>query len=154
MLQLLEIELGQLGFMSTSIGAVYINVHILMHLIWFLILLASVFLIFVKCSGDDNKSTWEHISQYIAQLGEASSSNALYIHLFSLSLTETTFSWFPLLPPNSIRSWNELEQKFYDHFYSGDKEAKLTDLTSVRQGRDESISNYCKRFKENKKPVL
>ena len=26
---------------------------------------------FVKFSGDDNRSTWEHISQYITQLGEA-----------------------------------------------------------------------------------
>jgi hypothetical protein len=43
-----------------------------------------------------------------------------------------------------------LEQKFHDHFYSGDNEAKLTDLTSVKQGRDESVSDYFKRFKETK----
>ena len=41
---------------------------------------------FVKFSGDDNQSTWEHISQYIAQLWEAGSSNSLQIRLFSLSL--------------------------------------------------------------------
>jgi hypothetical protein len=27
---------------------------------------------FVKFNGDDSKPTWEHISQYLAQLGEAS----------------------------------------------------------------------------------
>ena len=27
---------------------------------------------FVKFSNDDNRSTWEHISQYVAQFGEAS----------------------------------------------------------------------------------
>ena len=43
-----------------------------------------------------------------------------------------------------------MEQKFYDHFYSGENEAKLIDLTSVRQGRDESVSDYFKRFKEIK----
>ena len=43
-----------------------------------------------------------------------------------------------------------MEQKFYDHFYSGENEAKLIDLTLVRQGRDESISDYFKRFKEIK----
>ena len=47
---------------------------------------------FVKFSGDDNRSTWEHINQYVAQLGEASSSYALRVRLFSLSLTGTTFS--------------------------------------------------------------
>jgi len=60
---------------------------------------------FIKFSGDDNRSTWEHISQYIAQLSEASSSNALRVRLFSLSLTGTVFSWFSSLPPNSVRSW-------------------------------------------------
>ena len=37
---------------------------------------------FVKFSGDDNQSTWEHISQYIAQLGEVGSSKSLRIRLF------------------------------------------------------------------------
>ena len=34
---------------------------------------------FIKFSGDDNRSTWEHISQYVAQLGEASCSNSLRV---------------------------------------------------------------------------
>jgi len=59
---------------------------------------------FIKFSGNDNRSTWEHISQKVAQLGEASSSNSLRVRLFSLSLTGTAFSWFSALPPNSVRS--------------------------------------------------
>jgi hypothetical protein len=43
-----------------------------------------------------------------------------------------------------------LERKFYDHFYSESIQLKLTDLTSVRKGRDETISAYIKRFKETK----
>ena len=72
------------------------------------------------------------------------------VRLFSLSLTGTTFSLFSSLAPNSVRSWNELEQKYHDHFYNGDNETKLTDLTSVMQGRDESIHTYFKRFKNIK----
>ena len=105
---------------------------------------------FIKFSGDDNRSTWKHISQYVAQLSEASSSNSLRVRLFSLSLTGTAFSWFASLPPNSVQPWNELEQKFHDHFYNGDNEAKIMDLTSVRQGRDESVSDYFKKFKDFK----
>ena len=59
--------------------------------------------------------------------------------MFSVSLTGTTFAWFSSLAPNLIRSWYELEQKFHDHFYSGDNKTKLTDLTSAKHGRDESI---------------
>jgi hypothetical protein len=43
-----------------------------------------------------------------------------------------------------------LERKFHDHFYSGSIQLKLTDLTSVRQGRDDIVSAYIKRFKETK----
>ena len=59
---------------------------------------------FVKFSGDDNRAPWEHIDQYILQLGKAGFHEALRIRLFSISLTGTTFSWFSLLAPNSIQS--------------------------------------------------
>jgi hypothetical protein len=66
--------------------------------------------------------------------------------LFSLSLTGTAFAWFSSLVPNSIDSWNQLEQKFHDHFFSGDYQFKLIDLTSVKQVKDET--NYLKCIKE------
>jgi hypothetical protein len=49
---------------------------------------------FVKFSGDDNRTTWEHISQHTAQLGKAGTYNSLKVRLFSLSLTGTAFAWF------------------------------------------------------------
>jgi hypothetical protein len=51
---------------------------------------------------------------------------------------------------HTIYKWEPLEQKFHEHFYSGTSEAKLADLTSIRQTRDESVSDYFKRFKEIK----
>jgi hypothetical protein len=105
---------------------------------------------FVKFSGDDNRTTWEHISQYTTQLGEAGTYNSLKVRLFSLSLTGTGLAWFSSLAPNSIDSWDQLEQKFHDHFFSGSYQLKLTDLTSVRQNKEESVSDYLKRFKEVK----
>jgi hypothetical protein len=74
--------------------------------------------------------------------------------LFSLSLTGTAFAWFSSLAPNSIDSWDQLEQKFHDHFFSGSYQIKLTDLTSVRQSKEESVYDYLKRFKEVKIVVL
>jgi hypothetical protein len=64
--------------------------------------------------------------------------------LFSLSLTRTAFSWLSSLPAHCIYVWEPLEQKFHEHFYSSTSEAKLADLTSVRQTRDESVSDYFK----------
>jgi hypothetical protein len=105
---------------------------------------------FSKFNGEDSKTTWEHVSQYLAQLGEAGSTDELKVRLFPLSLTGTAFSWFSALSPGSITTWLQLEQKFHDHFYSGDNELKLSHLTSVRQKHDESVSDYVKRFRDVK----
>jgi hypothetical protein len=80
--------------------------------------------------------------------GEAGVYNALKGCLFSLSLTGPAFAWFYSLAPSSIISWDILKRKFHDHFYSRNMQLKLTDLTSFRQGTDETISAYIKRFKE------
>jgi hypothetical protein len=69
----------------------------------------------------------------VLQLGEAGFNDVLRVRLFSLSLTRTAFSWFSSAP-NSILNWNQLERKFHEHFFSGETENKLSDLTSVRQG--------------------
>jgi hypothetical protein len=72
------------------------------------------------------------------------------MHLFSLSLTGTTFAWYATLPPNSILSWGNLEQKFHDQFFSGDYELDLVDLVALRQGKDESVNEYIQRFQDTR----
>jgi hypothetical protein len=61
--------------------------------------------------------------------------------VFYLLLTVTAFAWFSSLVPNSIYSWNQLEQKIHDQFFSGDYHLKLTDLALVNQGKDKTVSN-------------
>jgi hypothetical protein len=86
---------------------------------------------FTKFDGEGSRTTWEHVSQYLVQLREAGSVEALCVRLFSLSLTGTTFAWFSSLPVHFIYGWEPLERKFHGHFYSGTSEAKLADLTLV-----------------------
>ena len=102
---------------------------------------------FIKFTREDNRSTFEHISLYLAQLEEVGSINELKVCLFSLSLTGTVFSWFFSLEPNSIGLWEQLEQKFHEHLFYGHNELKLSHLTSVRQIRDESLNDYIRDTK-------
>jgi hypothetical protein len=96
--------------------------------------------------GDQGKNMREHIGQFLAQLGELADTEAFHMRLFSLSLTGTTFVWYATLPPNSILSWGELEQKFHDHLFSGDYELDLVDLVTLRQGKVKSVNEYIRRF--------
>jgi hypothetical protein len=60
---------------------------------------------FYKFSGEGSKNTREHVSQFLAHLGELAENEA-----YHLSLTDTAFTWYTTLPPNSINSREELEQ--------------------------------------------
>jgi hypothetical protein len=77
---------------------------------------------FIKFTREDNRTIWKHVSQFLAQLGEASSADYLKVMLFPLSLTDITFLWFSALPPGSILTWAHLEKTLHDHFYSGENE--------------------------------
>jgi hypothetical protein len=47
---------------------------------------------FSKFSGDDGKTTLEHVGQFILQCGEASANDTLKLRIFPLSLCGTTFT--------------------------------------------------------------
>jgi hypothetical protein len=87
----------------------------------------------------------EHVSIYLAQLGEASALDYMKIHNFPLSLIGTAFAWFTSLPPLCINSWAELEEKFHSHFYTGTQETRLSHLTYVKQMRDETVVEFFNR---------
>jgi hypothetical protein len=72
-----------------------------------------------KFAGDDAKTTYEHIGQFLAHVNDVGSTDVHKIRMFLLSLTGAAFNWFTSLPPNSIDSWVSLEQKFHDYFYNG-----------------------------------
>ena len=68
--------------------------------------------------------------------------------MFPLSLLGAAFTWFISLPPNSVRTWANLEQKLYDYFFNCETELKLSHLTSVKQKIHEGISEYIRRFRD------
>jgi hypothetical protein len=47
---------------------------------------------FSKFSGEDGKTTLQHVGQFILQCGEVSPNDALKLRMFSLSLSGTTFT--------------------------------------------------------------
>jgi hypothetical protein len=66
--------------------------------------------------------------------------------LFPLSLTESAFTWFSSLPPNSTRGWADLEKQFHRYFFTGNDEMKFIDSISVEQHDGELALEYIQRF--------
>ena len=105
---------------------------------------------FVKFTGDDSRTTLEHIGQFIIQCGEASTNDIYKLRLFPLSLSGAAFTWFISLPPNSVFTFADLEQNFHDYFFSGETELKLSHLTSVKKKIHECVSEYIRRFRDTR----
>jgi hypothetical protein len=67
-----------------------------------------------------------------------------------MSLTGAVFQWFSSLPPQSVSTWRELEQKFHAHYFSGSMEKKLIDLATLKQRHSETPLEFLRRFREIK----
>jgi hypothetical protein len=70
--------------------------------------------------------------------------------MFPLSLSGTDFTWFTSLAPNSIFTWAQLEQKFYEYFYSSNTDLRLSHLTAIKQKYNEPAVNYIRRFRDTR----
>ena len=90
------------------------------------------------------------MSRYLTQLGMISVSDPLRVRFFSQSLTGSAFGWYTSLPPDSIRTWRQLEDQFHTQYHSEAAEAGIADLAQVKQKRGETVSEYVQRFREVK----
>ncbi|KAK1604956.1 hypothetical protein QYE76_028629 [Lolium multiflorum] len=87
---------------------------------------------FSKFSGSDGSSSIEHVSRYLAQLG-ISASDELRVRFFAQSLTGSAFGWYTSLPPDSIRTWKQMEEQFHMQYHSEASEAGIADLAQEKQ---------------------
>jgi hypothetical protein len=102
---------------------------------------------FCKFTGEDSKTTYDHVGQFLAQASDFGINDVHKIMLFPLSLSGTAFNWFVSLPPNSVDTWERLEQKFHNYFYNGETELRLSNLVVVKQKSGESVAEYMRRFR-------
>jgi hypothetical protein len=87
-----------------------------------------------KFMGDDAKTMYEHIRQLLAHFNDVGITDVHKIRMFPLSPIGAAINWSSL-SPNSIDSWDSLEQKFHDYFYNGEVELRLSDLKSLSHGQ-------------------
>ena len=59
---------------------------------------------FFLFTSDGSQSTVEHIAKFTSQCAEAVANEFLKLRLFANSLTNTAFTWFINLAPNSVHN--------------------------------------------------
>ncbi|CAM8886623.1 unnamed protein product [Rhodiola kirilowii] len=75
--------------------------------------------------------------------------NIFKLKTFPFSLESQAKSWLMSLPSGSITSWDQMQRKFMDKYYSHSKAAQTKNwLSMLRQGRGETLFDYLERFRQ------
>lgn len=94
---------------------------------------------FTKFHGKQGNAR-ENVVRFIETLGIHGLNHVLWLREFSKSLTDQTYSWYVNLAPNSIKSWEEMVNKFHAKFF---QPRRSPPLLSIRKssGRVKPFSN-------------
>lgn len=109
---------------------------------------------FAKFLGEDNASTIEHVGRFSVQCSEAGSNEFLKLRLFANSLTESSFTLYVNLSPNSVTSWLDMETQFHAQFYRTEPQFSNANLSKLHQLLGESVEKYMSRFKQARHKCL
>lgn len=74
----------------------------------------------------------EHIKRYVDALVAHSHDQELKLRKFSKSLEGRTFTWYTILFPGSVLSWNDMAIQFMKKFLALDEKLTLSDSQQVR----------------------
>lgn len=105
---------------------------------------------FTLFSEEGSVSALEHMARLTFQCREASNDDYLKLRLFPSSLTGQAFTWYVNLLPNSIFTWEDMQNQFQSHFSRTDPGVSMADLARIRQQVRETTEQYRMRFKRAK----
>ncbi|XP_028072144.1 uncharacterized protein LOC114274423 [Camellia sinensis] len=102
---------------------------------------------FIKFDGKQGNAR-EHVVRFIETLGIHGSNHVLRLREFSKSLTDRAYSWYVNLTPNSVRSWEEMVNKFHAKFFQAAEKVTALTVCKEKQREGEDVLEYVKRFQD------
>ncbi|KAH7861464.1 hypothetical protein Vadar_026563 [Vaccinium darrowii] len=99
---------------------------------------------FQQFAGKGNPK--QHIAHFVETCNNAATEGDLLIKQFVHSLKGNAFEWYTDLEPELINSWEQMERKFLNRFYSTRRTVSMTELTNTKQWKDEPVVDYINRW--------
>ena len=108
---------------------------------------------FTSFKGDGDPE--RHLKHYRSAMILYRNNDGLMCKIFATTLQGEAQDWFYTLPPQSIRSFDELSLVFTKEYSSYCSIKKKSDhLLSVKKNPNESLHDYVKRFKIEKAKIV
>ena len=81
-------------------------------------------------------------------MGPHAGNRNLCLREFSKSLTDSAYTWYTTLKPDSVRTWDDMVEVFCTKYFHVEDKIALFTLHNTKQGPTESLLPYIKRFKD------
>ncbi|KAH7859342.1 hypothetical protein Vadar_013106 [Vaccinium darrowii] len=89
----------------------------------------------------------QHIAHFVETCNNAGTEGDLLVKQFIRSLKGNAFEWYTDLELESIDSWEQMERKFLNRFYSTRRTVSMMELTNTKQWKDEPVVDYINRWR-------
>ena len=90
----------------------------------------------------------EHVSRFIHTIGLYAGDRELCLREFAKSLVDRAYTWYTTLRLGSIKTWDEMMERFYAKYYPGEDKITFQNLQMVRQRPGEDPVQFIKRFED------
>ncbi|KAK4389618.1 hypothetical protein Sango_2298800 [Sesamum angolense] len=89
----------------------------------------------------------QYIAHFVETCNNVVTDRDLLIKQFVLSLKDATFDWYIDFQANSIDSWDDLQNMFFNHSYSARRIVSMIELANQHQGKDEPVLDYINNWR-------
>ena len=96
---------------------------------------------------DGKANPRQHVEHFIKTCNVDGTYGNYIVKEFVRSLRENAFDWYKDLEPNSIDSWERLDQDFLNCFYRTRHVVNMMELTKDRQGEDELVVDFINNWR-------
>jgi len=95
-----------------------------------------------------NGSAVEHVSRFIHTMGPYARDTELCLREFAKSLVDRAYTWYTTLRPGSIKTWDEMMERFCAKYYPGEDKITFQSHQMAKQRPGEDPIQFIKRFKD------
>ena len=79
-----------------------------------------------------NGSAMEHLSRFVHIVGPYAGDQELCLREFAKSLVDRAYTWYTTLRLGSIKTWDEMMERFCAKYYPGEDKVTFQSLQMVR----------------------
>ena len=81
-------------------------------------------------------------------MGPYAGDRELFLREFAKFLVDRAYTWYTTLRPGSIKTWDEMMERFSVKYYPGEDKVTFQSLQMVRQRPREDPTKFIKRFED------